>query len=71
MYFMLSGVLDRFVFIKYGLASVLCFVGLKMVYLNEAYGGKFPIQWSLGIIVALIGGSVLASWIWGSKKEQI
>ena len=61
MYFMLAGVMDRFAYIKYGLAAVLIFVGLKMVWLNEAFGGKFPIGWSLGIIAFLIGGSVVAS----------
>lgn len=61
MYFMLAGVMDRFVYIKYGLASVLLFVGLKMVYLNHAFGGKFPISWSLGIIGFLIGASVVVS----------
>jgi tellurite resistance protein TerC len=63
MYFMLSGAIDRFSLIKFGLASVLIFVGLKMTYLNHAFGGKFPITWSLGIIAFLIGGSVIASWI--------
>ncbi|MFN8790425.1 MAG: TerC family protein [Bdellovibrionales bacterium] len=58
MYFMLSGVMDRFIYIKYGLAGVLIFVGLKMVWLNEAFGGKFPISWSLGIITILIGSSI-------------
>jgi tellurite resistance protein TerC len=58
---MLSGVMDRFAYIKYGLASVLIFVGLKMVYLNNLYGGKFPIGLSLSIIAALIGGSILFS----------
>lgn len=61
MYFMLAGVMDRFAYIKYGLAAVLVFVGFKMVWLNEAFGGKFPIHWSLGIIAALIGASVVAS----------
>jgi tellurite resistance protein TerC len=63
MYFMLAGVMDRFAYIKYGLASVLVFVGLKMVWLNEAFGGKFPINWSLGIIAFFIGGSIVASII--------
>jgi tellurite resistance protein TerC len=62
--------MDKFVYIKYGLASVLVFVGLKMVYLNEAFGEKFPIQWSLGIIAALIGGSILASLIIDSRKSS-
>lgn len=63
MYFMLAGVLDKFTYIKYGLAAVLVFVGSKMAFLNEYYGGKFPISWSLLIISTLIGTSILASII--------
>jgi tellurite resistance protein TerC len=70
MYFMLAGVMDRFAYIKYGLASVLVFVGLKMVWLNEAFGGKFPISWSLGIIVMLIGGSILVSLMINKKSKN-
>jgi tellurite resistance protein TerC len=61
MYFMLAGVMDRFIYIKYGLAAVLVFIGSKMVYLNHAFGGKFPITWSLAIIALLIGVSMIAS----------
>lgn len=61
MYFMLAGVMDRFVYIKYGLAAVLIFVGLKMVWLNAAFDGKFPITWSLLIIFLCVGSSMLAS----------
>ena len=61
MYFMLAGAIDRFHMLKYGLAVVLVFVGLKMVWLNEAFGGKFPITWSLGIILAVIAVSVALS----------
>ncbi|HPI39852.1 MAG TPA: DUF475 domain-containing protein, partial [Pseudobdellovibrionaceae bacterium] len=71
MYFMLAGVMDRFAYIKYGLASVLLFVGLKMVWLNEAFGGKFPINWSLGIIAFLIGGSILASIVIDRRKQKL
>lgn len=70
MYFMLAGVMDRFAYIKYGLASVLVFVGLKMVWLNEAFGGKFPINWSLGIIALLIGSSIVASIIIDQRKQK-
>ncbi|MFN8944456.1 MAG: TerC family protein [Pseudobdellovibrionaceae bacterium] len=70
MYFMLAGVMDRFGYIKYGLAAVLIFVGLKMVWLNEAFGGKFPITWSLLIIATLIGGSILASIIIDRRRQQ-
>lgn len=61
MYFMLAGVVHRFVYLKYGLGLVLVFVGLKMVWLNEAFGGKFPITWSLGIIAFIIGSSIAIS----------
>lgn len=61
MYFMLSGVMDRFAYIKYGLAAVLVFVGMKMSFLNAIFDGKFPITWSLGIIAALIAGSMMVS----------
>jgi tellurite resistance protein TerC len=70
MYFMLAGVMDRFAYIKYGLASVLVFVGLKMVWLNDAFGGKFPISWSLGIIGFLIGSSILFSWVADRRKSS-
>lgn len=60
-YFMLAGVLDKFIYIKYGLALVLIFVGLKMAYLNDYYGGKFSITWSLAIIFTLISTSIIAS----------
>jgi tellurite resistance protein TerC len=71
MYFMLAGVMDRFAYIKYGLASVLLFVGLKMVYLNHMFDGKFPISWSLGIIGFLIGGSVLVSVVIDRRKHKM
>ncbi len=70
MYFMLAGVMDKFIFIKYGLAAVLVFVGSKMVFLNELFGGKFPITWSLSIITLLIGSSILVSIIVDKKRTR-
>lgn len=70
MYFMLAGAMDKFIYIKYGLASVLVFVGSKMVYLNELFGGKFPINWSLAIIIFLIGSSVLISILVDFKRKK-
>ncbi len=61
MYFMLAGAIERFHMLKYALALVLIFVGFKMVWLNDAFGGKFPIEWSLGIIITLIAGGVVGS----------
>jgi len=61
LYFMLAGAIDKFHMLKYGLAVVLIFVGLKMVWLNDLFGGKFPISLSLGIIAGVIASSVAAS----------
>lgn len=62
MYFLLAGAVDRFHLLKYALGVILIFVGLKMAWLNEAFGGKFPIAWSLGIILGLLVVTMLASW---------
>lgn len=70
MYFMLNGAVDKFHLLKYGLAVVLVFVGLKMVWLNDAFGGKFPITWSLGIILGTIAVAVAASLIFPKSTED-
>jgi tellurite resistance protein TerC len=63
LYFMLGGAVTRFHMLKYALSLVLVFVGLKMVWLNDLYGGKFPIGLSLAIIGALVAGGILASLV--------
>ncbi len=70
MYFMLAGAVDKFHLLKYGLAIVLTFVGLKMVWLNDAFGGKFPITYSLGFILGVIGLSVIASLLFPKAVES-
>lgn len=69
LYFLLSGMVERFAYLKYGLALVLVFVGLKMTWLNHLFGGKFPIGLSLGIIALCIGGSVAYS-LWKIPPEK-
>lgn len=63
MYFMLGGAVERFHLLRYGLAVVLIFVGLKMVWLDWWYGGKFPITTSLAIIGSVLATSVIASFL--------
>jgi tellurite resistance protein TerC len=58
MYFLLAGVVHRFVYLKYGLAAVLVFVGAKMM-LVDVY--KIPIVASLAVVATLIAGSIIAS----------
>ena len=57
--------------LKSGLGVVLVFVGLKMVWLNEMFGGKFPIEWSLGIIAVVITVSVLVSWMFPKREVHL
>ncbi|MBL8953149.1 MAG: TerC family protein [Myxococcaceae bacterium] len=58
LYFALAGVMGRFHYIKLGLALVLGFVGVKMLISGIVH---VPVTVSLGVIVLLIGGSVVAS----------
>jgi Integral membrane protein TerC family len=60
-YFLLAGALDRFYALKYGLAFILVFVGLKMVWLDDLAGGHLPIVTSLAVIAAAIGASIAVS----------
>jgi tellurite resistance protein TerC len=69
MYFMLAGVVYKFKYLKYGLGLVLVFVGLKMSWLNDAFGGKFPITWSLLIIVVIITTSIIYSLLKTKQYE--
>ncbi len=71
LYFMLAGAVDKFHLIKYGLGIVLIFVGLKMVWLNELFGGKFPIGISLGIIAVVIGASVVLSLVFPKAVPEV
>jgi tellurite resistance protein TerC len=64
MYFLLAGIVHKFVYLKYGLSLVLVFVGAKMLLL-DIY--KVPTAVSLGVITALIGGSIVAS-LWADRR---
>ena len=61
LYFLLAGAVEKFYLLRYGLGTVLVFVGLKMVWLNQLFDGKFPIGISLGIIAAVIAASIILS----------
>jgi tellurite resistance protein TerC len=70
MFFLLADIMHRFRFLKYGLGIILLFVGLKMAYLNELFGGKFPILLSLLIIGIILGASILLSLFYRAKIES-
>jgi tellurite resistance protein TerC len=65
MYFVLAGVIGKFHLLKYGLALVLAFVGMKML-LSEIW--PLGIGLSLGVVGALLLGSVLLSLVISPKE---
>jgi tellurite resistance protein TerC len=65
MYFALSGMMDLFHYLHYGLSVVLIFIGLKMLgshYVN------IPTGWALAIVLFVLGASVVASLLNPQKK---
>jgi tellurite resistance protein TerC len=58
MYFLLADVAERFHLLKYGLALVLMFIGVKMLIV-ELY--KIPVLLALGVVAAILATSVILS----------
>jgi len=84
MFFLLSGILDKFYLLKKGLSLVLMFIGFKMMLhmfedigqmLNSPFiasldNFKISTQLSLIIILSLLAGSIVLSLLIPRKKEQ-
>jgi len=68
MYFLLAGVMDRFRYLKVGLASVLVFVGFKMCIV-EVY--KIPVGVSLGVVAGILALSIVASLIASRSRPPV
>ncbi len=66
LYFLLAGAAARFRLLKYGLALVLAFIGIKML-LIDIY--KVPVVWSLGVVLSLLLISIVAS-IWSTAEHR-
>ena len=60
LYFLLAGLMDRFIYLRTGLALVLGFVGLKMITAEVL---PFPRVISLGIIVLILGITIWLSML--------
>ena len=58
MYFLLADMADRFSLLKYGLAVVLMFIGVKMLLIDLI---KIPVVLSLGVVAAIIATSIILS----------
>jgi len=67
LYFALAGVVKYFRFLKYGLAAILIFVGTKMC-ISGFY--KFPVLWSLAVILGILMLSVILSLLVKEKEKD-
>ncbi len=59
LYFALAGIIDRFHYLKIGLAVVLVLIGIKMLLAHSAY--EIPTSWSLLGVAVILGVAVAAS----------
>lgn len=67
MYFLLAGVVEKFRYLRTGLAIVLTFIGIKM--LLGAVHWNIPILISLGFVALVLVGSVILSLVIPSKPD--
>jgi tellurite resistance protein TerC len=67
LYFVLAGVIDRFRYVRAGLAAILVFVGARML-LTEVV--DVPTLASLAVIVGVLGLSVGASLLMPDELPQ-
>jgi len=68
MYFLLSGIVHRFVYLRHGLSVILVFVGLKMVAADFVH---VPTLVSLGVIVLALAVSIAASLLRGPSAAKV
>lgn len=67
MYFLMADMNDKFAMLKYGLALVLSFVGVKML-IEPWY--QFPLWISLSTILSVLAITVLVNWIYNRVHKQ-
>ena len=67
LYFLLAGMMSRFVHLKIGLAAVLVFVGVKMLLADVFH---LPVWLSLAVIATVLGVSVAAS-LRATREEAV
>ena len=67
LYFVLAGAIDRFTHVRYGLAALLVFIGLKMVLAPVL---AIPILASLAAIATIIGASIAVS-VWYERHAAL
>ncbi|HYP52981.1 MAG TPA: hypothetical protein VEQ42_05540, partial [Pyrinomonadaceae bacterium] len=72
MYFLLAGVVEKFHYLKQGLAIVLTFIGIKMLgegFIHDYVDKNTTIIISLCVVGVVLTGSVVASLIWPKEAR--
>lgn len=64
LYFVFAHAMDRFIYLRYGLAALLAFIGVKMLIAPIVH---ISVITSLAVIVVILGSSILASW-WHERR---
>ena len=67
MYFLLADFAERFIFLKYGLAFVLSFIGIKMLIMHWVH---IPIPFPCPSSLAHWGASILTSLVYTRQQEK-
>lgn len=67
LYFALAGIVDLFIYLKYGVAIILFYVGMKMI-ISEWY--HIPTEYSLAFILVMLIGSVVLSLLFKKKETK-
>ena len=60
LYFLLAGMIDKFLYLKPGLSAILLFIGTKML-ISEFY--EIPIPISIAVIFGILGLAILLSFV--------
>ncbi|MFV9998328.1 MAG: TerC family protein [Arsenophonus endosymbiont of Dermacentor nuttalli] len=68
MYFVLSGVAEKFSMLKYGLSLILIFIGIKMLLMDIFY---IPTAVSLSIVVGILTLTMFINYIVNKRKKHI
>jgi tellurite resistance protein TerC len=68
LYFLLAGMIDKFVYLKQGLSALLVFAGAKIL-VADVY--KMPIPLTLGVIVGILAISIIASVIAARRQALV
>src|SRR4051812_5416167 len=68
LFFLLASVVTKFHLLKYGLAVILTFVGVKMLIESWVH---IPIMLSLGVVLAVLAASILASLKWPKAEPML